>query len=145
MKKKLLVLNGPNLNLLGQRETNIYGEDSLSSIIDEARAHAVKLGFELDDFQSNNEGEIIDRLHAARGVYCGIVLNAGAYTHYSIAIRDALAAVKLPCVEVHMTNVHMREEFRHKSVIAPVCVGVIAGFGKISYRLAIDALAAYCI
>ena len=109
------------------------------------RAHAVKLGFELDDFQSNNEGEIIDRLHAARGVYCGIVLNAGAYTHYSIAIRDALAAVKLPCVEVHMTNVHMREEFRHKSVIAPVCVGVIAGFGKISYRLAIDALAAYCI
>lgn len=142
MKKKLLIINGPNLNLLGQRETNIYGEDSLESIINAARSRTEQLGYELSDFQSNHEGEIIDTLHAARDKYDGIILNAGAYTHYSIAIRDAIVSTRLPCVEVHLSNVYKREEFRHKSVIAPVCVGVIAGFGKTVYTLAVEALAA---
>ena len=141
MKKKLLVLNGPNLNLLGQRETHIYGEDTLEDILEACRGRAAQLGVELDAFQSNHEGELVDKIHQARGVYDGIALNAGAYTHYSIAIRDAISSVRLPCVEIHLSNVFTREEFRHHSVLSPVCVGVICGFGKMSYLLAIEALA----
>ena len=139
--KKILVIHGPNLNLLGEREPGVYGSDSFESINSEIKDKAQLLGLECDVFQSNHEGEIIDKLHAARLEYDGVVLNAGAYTHYSYAIRDAIAAIKIPVVEVHMSNVHKREEFRHHSVISPVCVGVIAGFGKNSYFLGVDALA----
>lgn len=137
---KILVVNGPNLNLLGEREPAIYGGDTLCSINDELREKAEKMGFDIDFFQSNGEGEIIDALHAARLDCAGVILNAGAYTHYSYAIRDAIAAIKIPVVEVHLSNVNSRDEFRKNSVIAPVCVGSIAGFGKFSYHLALDAL-----
>jgi len=139
--KKILVLNGPNLNLLGTREKQIYGEETLDAILADCEAKAEELGVEIDAYQSNHEGELIDRIHEARGVYDGIVFNAGAYTHYSIAIHDAIKAVQIPCVEVHLSNVHTREEFRHKSFLSPVCVGVICGFGKMSYILALEALA----
>lgn len=137
---KILVLNGPNLNLLGVREPGVYGNDSLETINKELSVYAESNGIELDFAQSNHEGEIIDKLHACMGVYDGVVLNAGAYTHYSIAIRDAISAIKLPVIEVHLSNVHSREEFRRNSVIAPVCRGSIAGFGKDSYLLGIIAL-----
>lgn len=138
--KKILVIHGPNLNLLGEREPGIYGSDSFSSINAEITAKAESLGFECEIFQSNSEGGIIDKLHAARTYADGIVLNAGAYTHYSYAIRDAISAIKLPVVEVHLSNIHTREEFRHTSVIAPACRGQIAGFGKASYFLGLEAL-----
>ena len=138
--KKILLIHGPNLNLLGEREPGIYGRDTMASINAEVVNKCQQNGMDCVVFQSNSEGEIIDRIHAARGDCDAIILNAGAYTHYSIAIRDAIAAVRLPCVEVHMSNVHAREEFRHKSVIGPVCAGVIAGFGKNSYLLAVDAV-----
>jgi 3-dehydroquinate dehydratase-2 len=140
MKKKVLVIHGPNLNLLGERETGIYGKDSIEYINSEIREAARDINQDCEIFQSNVEGEIINNLHAARGKFDGIVINAGAYTHYSIAIRDAIAAIKIPCVEVHMSNIYSREEFRHTSVLAPVCVGQIAGFGKFSYILALQAL-----
>lgn len=137
----VLIINGPNLNLLGEREPGTYGSDSYKSICAEISAKAAELGFEgCECFQSNHEGEIIDRIHAARLDFSGIVLNAGAYTHYSYAIRDAIAAVKIPVIEVHMSNIHKREEFRHHSVISPVCAGQIAGFGKESYILGLYAL-----
>lgn len=139
--KKVLVIHGPNLNLLGEREPGVYGSDTFEIINNEIKAKAESLGFECEIFQSNHEGEIIDKLHSARLEFNGIVLNAGAYTHYSYAIRDAIAAIKIPVVEVHMSNVHKREEFRHHSVISPVCAGVIAGFGKYSYMLGLEALA----
>lgn len=139
--KKILIMNGPNLNLLGEREPGIYGSDNLEGINKELEAFGRALGMECLFFQSNSEGGLIDRLHAARTEVQGVVLNAGAYTHYSIALRDAIAAVKIPCVEVHLSNVHAREEFRHTSVIAPVCAGGIFGFGKNSYKLALYALA----
>lgn len=132
-------MNGPNLNLLGEREPGIYGNESLASINSALAAEGEKLGATLDFFQSNHEGELIDKLHAARGEYSAIILNAGAYTHYSIAIRDAIAAIKLPVIEVHLSNIHSREEFRHTSVIAPVCKGQISGFGAYSYTLALYA------
>ncbi len=138
---KILVMHGPNLNLLGEREPGIYGSDTFESINAEIIAHAQKLGFECEVFQSNSEGALIDRLHAARLDCKGVVLNAGAYTHYSYAIRDAIAAIKIPVVEVHLSNIHARDEFRHNSVIAPVCAGQIAGFGKYSYILGLEALA----
>ena len=138
--KKFLLLNGPNLNLLGTREPEIYGADTLENIEREVCARATELGVEVVCKQTNHEGEIRDLLHMARNEFDGVLLNAGAYTHYSIAIRDAIAAIELPCVEIHLSNVHRREEFRHNSVIAPVCVGVICGFGKMSYLLALEAL-----
>lgn len=138
--KKILLLHGPNINLTGIREPGIYGRNSLAAINEEVVTKCARLGMECSVFQSNSEGEIIDRLHAAMEDCDGIIINAGAYTHYSYAIRDAISAVRLPTVEVHMSNIHAREEFRHLSVIAPVCAGSIAGFGKNSYLLAVDAL-----
>ena len=137
---KILVLNGPNLNLLGEREPNIYGGDTLKSINDELNDSGRRLGYEMTFFQSNSEGGLIDRLHEARLDCAGVILNAGAYTHYSYALRDAISAVKIPVVEVHLSNVNSRDEFRKNSVIAPVCIGSIAGFGKYSYMLGLYAL-----
>ncbi len=137
---EILVMNGPNLNLLGEREPGTYGSDTYASICDEISEKAAALGIHCEFFQSNHEGEMIDRIHAARLDKKGIILNAGAYTHYSYAIRDAIAAVKIPVVEVHMSNIHKREEFRHTSVISPVCAGQIAGFGKNSYILGLYAI-----
>lgn len=137
---KIFVINGPNLDMLGKREPEIYGRDTLESINAELAEYCKTKGIEPEFFQSNSEGALIDFIHSARSNADGIVINAGAYTHYSIAIRDAIAAVELPCVEVHLSNVHRREEFRHRSVISAVCTGVICGFGKNVYRLAIDAL-----
>ena len=141
MKMKLFIINGPNLDMLGKREPEIYGADTLESINAELAEYCKKIGVEPTFYQSNSEGALIDFIHSARENADGIVINAGAYTHYSIAIRDAIAAVELPCVEVHLSNVHKREEFRHKSVISAVCTGVICGFGKKVYKLAVDALA----
>lgn len=141
MEKKILVIHGPNLNLLGEREPGVYGNDTLDSINKEISDEAKVLGLTCDFFQSNHEGAIIDEIQNARKLYNGIIINPGAYTHYSYAIRDAVAAIKIPCIEVHLSNVHSREEFRSKSVIAPVCKGQIAGFGKLSYILALKALA----
>lgn len=138
--KKILVIHGPNLNLLGEREPGVYGTDTFESINNEMIDHALGYKMHCEVFQSNHEGEIIDELHLARKKYDGVILNAGAYTHYSYAIRDAIAAIKIPVVEVHLSNIHARDEFRNKSVIAPVCMGQISGFGKYSYIMAIDAL-----
>lgn len=139
-RKRVLVLHGPNIDLLGERETGIYGKETLESINGDILDKARELNIECEIFQSNHEGELIEHIHAARNHFDGIVINAGAYTHYSIAIRDAIAAVRVPTVEVHMSNIQAREEFRHKSVIAPVCVGQITGFGKYSYILALHGL-----
>ena len=139
--KKILVMLGPNLNMVGTREKNIYGEENANTINQDIMSFAKNAGFECDIFQSNHEGDLIDKIHSTLGVYDGVVLNAGALTHYSYALRDAIASVTaVPFIEVHMSNVHKREEFRHKSVISAVCAGVICGFGKDSYRLGIEAL-----
>ena len=138
--KKILVLNGPNLNMTGIRKKNVYGAETLDDINAQLKAYGDSKGAEISFYQSNHEGEIIDKLHLARKNYDGVILNAGAYTHYSYAIRDAIAAIKIPVVEVHLSNIHSRDEFRHTSVIAPVCVGQISGFGKYSYHMAVDAL-----
>ena len=138
--KKILVMNGPNLNMLGIREKGIYGVKTLSEINSFIAEQTKNMEVELEFFQSNHEGALIDKIHEAYGDKDGIVLNAGAYTHYSYAIRDAIAAIKIPVVEVHLSNIHSRDEFRHTSVIAPVCVGQISGFGKYSYYMAVDAL-----
>ena len=138
--KKILVLLGPNLNMVGVREKGIYGSEDASSIEEQITSYAQSNGFEADVFQSNHEGDLIDKIHSAKDNYNGAVINAGALTHYSYALRDAIACIKIPFVEVHMSNIHSREEFRHTSVITPVCVGQIAGFGKNSYFLAINAL-----
>ncbi len=137
---KILIVNGPNLNLLGTREPEVYGTLTLEKINAELEILAKELGVELEFFQSNVEGEIVNAIQAARGDCAGIVINPAAYTHTSVAIRDAISAVALPAVEIHISNVHAREEFRKNSLIAPVCVGQIAGFGLDSYRLAMLAL-----
>lgn len=137
----ILVLNGPNLNLLGMRQPEIYGATTLADIEALCRRTADELGLQLEFGQSNHEGQLIDWIHAARGVHDGIVLNAGGYTHTSIAIMDAVASVELPTVEVHMSNIHAREEFRHRTFLGKVSTGQIAGFGGTSYTLAIRALA----
>lgn len=138
--KKILVILGPNLNMVGVREKGIYGAETAESIKEQIIGYADKNGFSADVYQSNHEGDLIDKIHMARENYDGVIINAGALTHYSYALRDAIACVKIPFVEVHMSNIHAREEFRHTSVIAPVCVGQIAGFGKTSYFLAVEAL-----
>ena len=137
----ILVMNGPNLNLLGTREPEKYGTSTLADVERLAATSAEAHGFTLECVQSNHEGVLLDAIHAARGTAVGIVLNAGAFTHTSVALRDALAAVQLPAVEVHITNVHQREEFRHHSFLSPVCAAVIVGAGVFGYKLAIDYLA----
>ena len=138
---KLRVINGPNLNMTGLREPSVYGSETLEDINNELRAFAQERGIILDFFQSNSEGELIGAVHGVllEG-YDGCVMNAGAYTHYSYALRDAIAATGKPFVEVHLSNIHARDEFRHTSVIAPVCAGQISGFGKMSYVLGVAAL-----
>ncbi len=138
--KKVLVIHGPNLNLLGEREPGIYGNDSFESINNEILENARAKGLECEIFQSNHEGAIIDKLHEARKIFDGVVLNAGAYTHYSYAIRDAIKAIKIPVVEVHLSDIHAREGFRANSVIEEVCIKQISGYGKKSYFLGLDAL-----
>lgn len=138
--KKVLIINGPNLNMLGIREKSIYGADTLDSINAEIKAYGDELNIECDFFQSNCEGEIITKIHSVLAEYDGCIINAGAYTHYSYAIRDAIACVNKPFIEVHMSDVMAREEFRHVSVIREVCKDVIAGFGKKSYTMALKAI-----
>ena len=135
---RILILNGPNLNLLGKREKNIYGSQSFENYLEGLKQ--VFEGITIDYYQSNVEGELIDKLHAARGIYDGIVLNAGGYTHTSVAVADAVAAITVPVVEVHISNLLKREDFRHKSLIGPNCIGSIMGFGLDSYRLGIESL-----
>lgn len=141
--KKILVLNGPNLNLLGTREKDVYGDKTLEEINQIVADEAEKLGVNVDFFQSNHEGEIIDKIHEARQSYSIIIINPGAYTHYSLAIRDAIKAANVPAIEVHMSNIHSREEFRSKSVTAPVCIGQISGFGYKGYLIALNAALLY--
>lgn len=139
--KRILIINGPNLNLLGLREKGVYGNETLEEIARRVMDEASKLNVEVDFVQSNHEGEIIDKIHDARGKYDVLIINPGAYTHYSIAIRDAIKGVEIPAIETHLSNIHSREEFRSKSVIAPVCIGQISGFGGNSYLVALNAAA----
>ena len=137
---KILVINGVNLNMLGIREPGVYGNESLASLEVKIKNVCKELGAEVDFFQSNFEGEIVEKIHSSMGVYDGAVINPGAFTHYSYAIHDAIKAVDVPFVEVHISNVYQREEFRHKSVTAPACIGQIAGFGFYGYEMAVRAL-----
>jgi 3-dehydroquinate dehydratase II len=139
----VLVLHGPNLNLLGSREPNVYGKTTLAQIDELLKLNAAKLQVRIACLQSNHEGHLVDAIHNARDVHTGILINPGAYTHTSVAIRDALAGVRIPTVEVHLSNIYTREEFRHHSYIAPVAIGQISGFGADSYCLGFQALINY--
>ncbi len=140
-KPLVLLLSGPNLDLLGEREPEVYGRESLADHVERARSAAESLGMLLEHFQSNSEAELVERVHAARGEAAGIIANLGALTHYSWSLHDALAAFDGVVVEVHLSNPQAREDFRHKSVVAPVAVGTIAGFGTVGYVLAVRAVA----
>lgn len=140
---KILCVNGPNLNLLGTREPDKYGTVTLAQIEKNVKSKAQELGVEAVFYQNNIEGEIVNAIQAAKGVYDGIIINPAAYTHTSVAIRDAISAVMIPSVEIHLSNIHTREEFRHKSFTAPVCVGQITGFGSYGYILALFAIVDY--
>ncbi|MBF0191468.1 MAG: type II 3-dehydroquinate dehydratase [Magnetococcales bacterium] len=142
---RILVINGPNLNLLGRRETGIYGAMTLADIESACRRKAESLGVEIDFHQSNHEGELVERIQAAMGVVDGIIINPAAYTHTSIAIRDALLAVNLPVMEVHLSNIHRREAFRHHSYISDIAEGVIAGLGADGYLYALDAVVRHLV
>jgi 3-dehydroquinate dehydratase-2 len=135
----VLVLHGPNLNLLGTREPQIYGHTTLQDIDADLKAAGEELGVAVETFQSNHEGALIDRIHEARQKAQALIVNAGGYTHTSVALRDALAAVGLPVIEVHLSNLAAREEFRHRSLLAPICAGQITGLGAFGYRLALEA------
>jgi 3-dehydroquinate dehydratase-2 len=142
MSKPILILNGPNLNRLGLREPEVYGSETLTDLNDRLMARAKDLGAELEFFQSNHEGELIDRIHAAADSARGIIFNPGGYTHTSVALRDAVASVTIPVIEVHISNIFAREPFRHKTVISGACVGVISGLGTNGYLIALEHLAA---
>lgn len=139
----ILILNGPNLNLLGTRQPEVYGHQTLDDIAQMCGDKAASLGISIQFEQSNHEGALIDLIHAARGVHDGIILNAGAYTHTSIALMDAVSSAQVPTVELHLSNVHAREDFRHQSYLAKVAVGVICGFGAAGYTLSLDAMVQY--
>jgi 3-dehydroquinate dehydratase-2 len=141
MTPSILVLNGPNLNLLGSRQPEIYGRESLADIEAACRSHALALGLAVDFLQSNHEGELVDRIQQSRGAKAGIIINPGAYSHTSIALLDALLAVEVPVVEVHLSNIHQREPFRRQSYVSKAAKGVICGFGSLGYLLALDAMA----
>lgn len=143
MTRSILILNGPNLNLLGTRQPEVYGTTTLADIAALCDAKAADLGVEVVFRQSNHEGELVDWLHAARGVHAGVILNAGAYTHTSVALMDAISSIMVPVVELHLSNIHAREAFRKTSFIAPVAVGQICGFGAAGYPLAMEAIIAY--
>lgn len=140
---KFLLLNGPNLNMLGTREPEKYGTVTLEYIEKNLKEVAKQNNVELSCYQSNHEGDLIDKIQASNGNFDGIIFNAGGYTHTSVALRDAIASVNTPVVEIHMTNIHTREEFRHNSLISPVCIGQICGFGENSYKLGFYALLEY--
>ncbi len=137
---KILIINGVNMNMLGIREPEKYGSMTLKALEKELYAYSFELGIDLETFQSNHEGEIVEKIHSAYNNSDGIIINPGAYTHTSVAIRDALAAVNIPAVEIHITNIHGREDFRHKSLIADVCIGQISGFGTNGYKLGLKGL-----
>ena len=136
----ILIINGVNMNMLGTREPEKYGSMTLKDLEKELYAYSFELGVDIETYQSNHEGEIVEKIQQAKNQFDGIIINAAAYTHTSVAIRDAISAVNIPTVEVHITNIHAREEFRHKSLIAPVCIGQISGFGIHSYKLALKGL-----
>ena len=140
---KILLINGANLNMLGTREPEKYGNKTLKDIESEVIEYGKTLEAEVDVWQSNYEGEIVEKIQSAKGSYDGILINAGGYTHTSVVIRDAVAAVNIPTVEIHMTNIHSREEFRHTSLLTGVCIGIVAGFGEKSYSLALEGLVSY--
>jgi 3-dehydroquinate dehydratase-2 len=137
----VLVVHGPNLNLLGTREPHLYGKTTLAEIDRALVARGAELGLMVEPFQSNHEGALIDRVQRARGAAAGLIVNAGGLTHTSVSLRDAIAAIAIPTVEVHLSNLYAREDFRHRSLLSPVCLGQIVGLGAIGYRLALDALA----
>lgn len=140
---KILLLNGPNLNMLGTREPEKYGSTTLNDIENNMKLLATKYNCSLDCFQSNHEGELIDKIQSTKNLYDGIIINAGGYTHTSVALRDAIASVNTPTVEVHMTNIHAREEFRHTSLLSAVCIAQVIGFKENSYKYALEGLIEY--